>query len=80
MKKISVKVLDEISKLKSIQKIDSTNGLVEITFNSTTSSTRPDLKKIIIQKNKFIDEWYERICHAIDSITEWPIEYFKFNE
>ena len=66
--------------LKSIQKIDSTNGLVEITFNSTTSSTRPDLKKIIIQKNKFRDEWYERICHEIDSIIEWPIEYFKFNE
>jgi hypothetical protein len=66
--------------LKSIQKIDSTNGLVEITFNSTTSSSRPDLKKIIIEKNKFIDEWYERICHEIDSIIEWPIEYFKFNE
>ena len=66
--------------LKSIQKIDSTNGLVEITFNSTTSSTRPDLKKIIIQKNKFIDEWYEKICYEIDSIIEWPIEYFKFNE
>ena len=66
--------------LTSIQKIDSTNGFVEITFNSTTSSSRPDLKKILVKKNIFIDEWYEPICNEIDSLIHFPIEYFKFNE
>ena len=66
--------------LTSIQKIDSSNGFIEVTFDSTTSSDRPDLKKILSKKNLFIDEWYEPICNEIDSIIEFPIEYFKFNE
>jgi len=66
--------------LRTIQDIQPTKGIVEISFKSRFSNERPDLKKVLMKENIFDDNDYSPLCdNTIDS-NYFPITDFDFNE
>ena len=66
--------------LRTIQSIQPTKGIVEISFKSRFSNERPDLKKILMMENIFDENDYSPLCgNTIDS-NYFPITDFDFNE
>ena len=65
--------------LKSINSIDTTKGILEISFDSKITNKRNDLKKLISKKNQ---NFYglEAICQDLKLMINWPIERVTFDE
>lgn len=66
--------------LSTIQSIESTKGIVEISFNSSFSNERPDLLKILEKENVYEKNGYNYLCGETINDNYFPIKDFYFNE
>ena len=66
--------------LLTIQSIEATKGIVEISFHSSFSNERPDLLKILKKENVYEDNDYSDLCNKTIESNNLPIKNFIFNE
>ena len=66
--------------LNTIQSINATKGIVEISLNSLFSHKRPDLLKILKDNNVYNNYSYKDLCNNTIDTNDFPIERFYFDE
>jgi hypothetical protein len=66
--------------LSTIQSIEVTKGIVEISFHSSFSNKRPDLLEILKKEGVYEDNNYSTLCNKTIENNDFPIENFSFNE
>ena len=66
--------------LQTIQNIEATKGIVEISFRSIFTNERPDLLKILKDSDLYIGNDYKNLCNKTIDENDFPIESFNFDE
>jgi len=66
--------------LNTIQSINATKGIVEISLNSLFSHKRPDLLKILKDNNVYKNYSYKDLCNNTIDTNDFPIKKFYFDE
>ena len=66
--------------LNTIQSIEATKGIVEISLNSLFSHKRPDLLKILKDNDVYNNYSYKDLCNNTIDTNDFPIERFYFDE
>ena len=64
--------------LNTIQSIEATKGIVEISLNSLFSHKRPDLLKILKDNNVDNNYSYKDLCNNTIDTNDFPIESILF--
>tara|TARA_Y100000590_G_C15699333_1_gene1006257 strand:+ start:531 stop:2045 length:1515 start_codon:yes stop_codon:yes gene_type:complete len=65
--------------IKSINNIDTTKGILELSFDANITNNRNDLIKYI-DLNKYNFEIYEEICLQVRKQLNWPAETVELDE
>ena len=63
----------------SIQKIDTTKGILEMSFDAKFTNQRNDLSKLINRSNLQTDG-YHPICLDMRDLNDWPLQYVELDE
>ena len=63
----------------SIQNIDTTKGILEMSFDSRFTNVRKDLTKIV-KENNLSSERKIEICRDARYYDDWPLQTVKFDE
>ena len=58
----------------SIQKIDTTKGILEMSFDAKFTNQRNDLSKLI-NKSNLVTDGYHPICLDMRDLNDWPLQY-----
>jgi len=66
-------------KILSIQNIDTTKGILELSFDAILTNERNDLKKVLDNQNLMINGLYE-ICENFYYRNDWPLTSVSFDE
>jgi len=66
--------------LNTIQSINATKGIVEISLNSLFSHKRPDLLKILKDNDVYNNYSYKDLCNNTIDTNDFPIKKFYFDE
>jgi hypothetical protein len=66
--------------LQTIQSIEATKGIIEISFFSSFSNKRPDLLKILKKEGVYEENSYDTLCDQTINNNNFPIENFYFSE
>ncbi len=57
----------------SIQNIDTTKGILEMSFNASLTNERDDLKKLFRNNSELLDDQLHNICDDIKDYLNWPL-------
>ena len=63
----------------SIQKIDTTKGILEMSFDAKFTNQRNDLSTLI-NKSKLETDGYHPICLDMRDLNDWPLQYVELEE
>ena len=64
----------------SIQNIDTTKGILEMSFEAKLMNDRYDLKKIFQNNNELLDDQLHNICDDIRDTLTWPLSSVELDE
>jgi len=67
-------------KIKSIHDIDTTKGILEISFNSNIENSRSDFLKVFSDQKNLLDDGIHNICDDFRNNNSFPIESVNFDE
>ncbi len=66
-------------KILSIHNIDTTKGILEMSFNARLTNKREDLKKLL-QDTNLLDDALHNICDEVRDFLVWPLTSIEFDE
>ena len=66
-------------KILSIQNIDTSKGILEMSFNSQFTNIRNDFKETLKDSNLFTNR-IANICLEVRSLDDWPLQSVEFDE
>ena len=64
----------------SIQNIDTTKGILEMSFDASLTNDRNDLKKLFINNSELLDDQLHNICDDIKDYFIWPLISVELQE
>ena len=64
----------------SIQNIDTTKGILEMSFNASLTNERNDLKKLFRNNSELLDNQLHNICDDIKDYLIWPLTSVELQE
>ena len=64
----------------SIQNIDTTKGILEMSFNASLTNERNDLKKLFRNNSELLDDQLHNICDDIKDYLIWPLSSVELQE
>ena len=66
-------------KILSIQNIDTTKGILEMSFNAKLTNERNDIKKLLLNTN-LLDDSLHDICNDARDFLVWPLTSIELDE
>ena len=64
----------------SIQNIDTTKGILEMSFDAKLTNDRNDIKKLFQENKKLLDDQLHNICDDIKDFLIWPLTSIELEE
>ena len=64
----------------SIQNIDTTKGILEMSFDAKLTNVRNDIKKLFQNNSELLDDQLHEICDDIKDVLIWPLSSVELEE